>query len=62
MRKLTSTVMYVLYALLYKTVNKIRHIGMSTVSVTLKYHYFEVVTYEILDFEGQTYEEIDYFS
>ena len=38
MRKLTTPVKYVLYALLYETGNKIRHIGMSTVSVTLKYH------------------------
>ena len=38
MRKLTTTVNYVPYALLYKTGNKIRHIGMSTDSVTLKYH------------------------
>ena len=38
MKKLITPVEYVLYALLYKTVNKIRHIGMSTVSVTLKYH------------------------
>ena len=38
MRKLTTSVKYVLYALLYKSVNKIRHVGMSTVSVTLKYH------------------------
>ena len=37
MQKLTPPVEYVLYALLYKTGNKIRHIGMSTVSVTLKY-------------------------
>ena len=35
---------------------------MSKVGETLKYHYFEVVTSEILDFEGQKYEEVDYFS
>ena len=35
---------------------------MSKVGETLKYHYFEVVTSEILDFEGQKYEKVDYFS
>ena len=35
---------------------------MSKISENLKYHYFEVVTSKILDFEGQTYEEVDYFS
>ena len=35
---------------------------MCKVSLTLKYHQFEVVTSEILDFEGQKYEEVDYFS
>ena len=38
MRKLTISVKYVLYDLLYKTGNKIGHIGMSTVNVILKYH------------------------
>ena len=38
------------------------NIGMSTVSVTLKYHLFEVVTFDILDFEDQKYEKVDYFS
>ena len=38
MRKMTTPVKYVFYALLYKTGNEIRHIGMSTDSVTLKYH------------------------
>ena len=33
-----------------------------TVSVILKYLKFEVVIYEILDFEGHKYEELDYFS
>ena len=38
MKKLTTPVKYVLYDLLYKTGNRIGHIGMSTVSVILKYH------------------------
>ena len=42
--------------------NKTRNVDMSKVSLTLRYHKFEVVTCEILDFEGQTYEEVDYFS
>ena len=29
-------------------------------SITLKYHYFGVVTFEILDFEGHKYEKVDY--
>ena len=37
-------------------------IGRSTVSVTLKYLLFELITYEILDFGGRNYEQIDYFS
>ena len=32
------------------------------VSTTLKCHHFEVVTHEILDFEGHKYEEVDYSS
>ena len=35
---------------------------MCKVSMTLKCHHFEVVTHEILDFEGHKYEEVDYSS
>ena len=62
MRKLTTSVRYVLNALLYINGNESRNIGTSTSSVTLEYHWFEVVTFEILDFEGHKYEEVDYFS
>ena len=37
MRKLITSVKFMLYASLYETGNKMRHIGMSTDSVTLKY-------------------------
>ena len=37
MRKLTTSVGYVLYALLYIIGNKTRNIDMSKVSVTMKY-------------------------
>ena len=36
--------------------------AMFKVSITLKCHHFEVVTHEILDFEGHKYEEVDYSS
>ena len=59
MRTLTTLVGYVFYAVLWIIGNETRNIDMSTVCVTLKYHKFEVVTYEILDFEGHKYEEVD---
>ena len=59
MRKLTTLVGYVLYALIYITDNKTTNFDKSKVSQTLKYHQFEVVTCEILDFEGAKYEEVD---
>ena len=62
MRKLTTSVSYVLYAILYINGNEPRNIGISTLSVTLKYHYFGVRVFEILDLERQKYEEVDYFS
>ena len=62
MRKKTSLVDNVLCVLVYIEGNKISDIDMSKVSLTLKYHYFEVVNSEILDCEGQKYEEVDYFS
>ena len=62
MRKLTTSTDSVFYVFMYITENNTRNIDMSTVSVTLKYHYFEEVAFAILDFEGHKYEEIDYFS
>ena len=62
MRKLITSVGYVVYALLYITGNKTRNIELSNVSLTLKYHQFEVVNSEILDIEGQKYEGEDNFS
>ena len=38
----------------------IDYIHKNKLSITLKYHRFEVVTFEILDFEGYMYEEVDY--
>ena len=38
MRKLTTSVSYVLYAPLYINGNELRNIGISTLSVTLEYH------------------------
>ena len=40
--------------------NEINYIHKSKLSITLKYHSFEVVTFEILDFEGQKCEEVDF--
>ena len=37
-KSMNNLITLVKYAFLYKTVNKIRHIGMYTVSVTLKYY------------------------
>ena len=52
MMKYTTLVGYVFHALLYIIGNKSRNIDMTKVSITLKFHQFEVVTFEILDFEG----------
>ena len=40
----------------------IDYIHKNKLSITLKYHRFKVVTFEILDFEGYMYEKVDYFS
>ena len=50
MRKSNTLEIYVFYALQYVTLNKPRNIDMSDVSITMKYHQFEVMTSEILDF------------
>ena len=62
MKKLNTSVVYVLYVHLFITMTKTRNIDKSQVGGTLKYHKFEVMTSEILGFEGQKYEEVDYFS
>ena len=62
MREFTTSVGYVLYAFLLINGNKARNNDMSKVSITLKYHQFEVVTSEIFVFKGHKYEEVDYFS
>ena len=41
---------------------EINYIHKNKLSITLKYHYFEVVTFGILDFEGHKYVEVDYIS
>ena len=61
MREFTTSVGYVLYAFLLINGNKVRNIDMSKVSITLKYHQFEVVTSEILEFKGHKYEKIVFF-
>ena len=33
---------------------------MFKVIITMKFHLFEVVTFEILDFEGHKYEKVDH--
>ena len=52
----------VFYALLYVTVNETRNIAMSEVSITLNYNQFEIVSSQLLDFEGHKYKEVDCFS
>ena len=59
MRKLTTLVGYVLLDLNSKFFIEIDYIHKSKLSISLKYHWIEVVTYEILDFEGHKYEEVD---
>ena len=61
-RKLTISVSDVLLDLnniIFIEINKNHE---NKLSITLKYHWFEVVTFEILDLEGHKYEEVDYFS
>ena len=40
-------------------VTEINYIQKNKLRITLKYHYFEVVTFEILDIEGYKYEKVD---
>ena len=39
---------------------QIHYIHKTKLSITLKYHLFEVVTFEILDLKGHRYETMDY--
>ena len=41
---------------------EMNYIHKNKLSIILKYHYFEKLTFKILDFEGYKYEEVDYFS
>ena len=62
MRKLNTSVGDELSVIIYIFVIEIKYIQKTKLSKTLKYHYFEVVTFEILDFEGHKYEKVDLFS
>ena len=62
MRKLTISVSDVLLDLNNIIFIEIDYIHKNQLSITLKYHWFEVVTFEILDLEDHKYEEVDYFS
>ena len=62
MRELTTSVGDELSAIIYIIIIEIKYIPETKLSKTSKYHYFEVVTFEILDFEGHKYEEVDFFS
>ena len=62
MRKLTTSVGNVLLDLSHIIFFEINHTHENKLSIILKYLQFEVVTYEILNFEGHKYEEVDYFS
>ena len=52
MRVFTTSVGYVFYVFGLINRNKARNIDISKISITLKYHQFEVVTSEILDCNG----------
>ena len=52
MRKLTTSVADELSVLNNKIVIEMKHIPETKLRKTLKYHLFEVVIFEILDFEG----------
>ena len=56
MRKLTTLVGDELLVLSEIIIIEILYIPKTKLSKTLKYHYFEVVTFEILDLEGHRYE------
>ena len=62
MKKLTNLVSDVILHFSSMIFIKINYIYKTKLSITLKYHWFEVVTFEILDLESHKYEEVDYFS
>ena len=56
MWKLTFLFDYVLNAIVFITGDKKKNIDKSKISLTLKQNWFEVVDFEILEFEGTKYE------
>ena len=62
MRKLTTSVGGVLLDLNNIIFIEINYIHKSKLSIIFQDHLFEVVTFEILDFEGSRYEEVNYVS
>ena len=62
MRKLTTLVGDELLVISNIIVIEIKYIHETKLSITMKYHWFEVVTFEILDLEGHRFEEVEYFS
>ena len=62
MRKITNLVGDVLLHCSNIIFIKINYILKTKLSLTMKYHWFDVVTIEILDFEGHKYEEVDFVS
>ena len=62
MRKLTTSVGDVLLDFSNMVYIKIDYMHETKLNITLKYHWFEVVTFKILDFEGHRYEKDKYFS
>ena len=59
MRKLTTSVVNVLLDLSHTFFFKINYTHENKFSIILKYLQFEEVTYEILNFEVNKYEEVD---
>ena len=59
MRKLTNSFGDVLLDFNNMIFIQINYIHKTKLSIPLKYHWFEVVTFEILDFESHKYEEVD---
>ena len=62
MRKFTTLVVNVLLYLDNLIFIEINYIHMSKLSINSKFHLFDVVSFEILDFEGKMYEEVDHLS
>ena len=62
MRKLTNLVGDVLLDFSNIIFIQKNYIHKTKLSITFKYHWFEVVTFEILDFEGYMYEKVHFFS